>query len=158
MIRAALLAALLMALPGPAAAQLGGFAFPAEQPPAAPAPAPRQTSGEAFYPAHAAQVRQFSASDQWLIPHYFEQVRIDQTRARASRRKMERSLPDGMARPVEPGDVLRQDAMGQRLPATLERDLARLPPDLGRRMIGHDVALVRLSTGQVVDVIKDAVR
>lgn len=158
MIRAALLAALLMALPGPAAAQLGSFAFPADQPPAAPEPTPRRTTGEAFYPAHAAQVRGFTSSDQWQIPHYFERVRIDQTRARASRKKMERGLPDGMVRPVEPGDMLRADAMGTRLPATLERDLARLPPDLGRRIIGHDVALVRLSTGQVVDVIKEAVR
>ncbi len=114
-------------------------------------------TGPAAYDANPLAVTGFAGPDQWIIPRYFERLREDQIRAKASRKSMERALPAGVAKQPVKGDMLPPNFERRPLPSALRRDLPKLPSGLERVVIAHDVALVR-SDGLVVDVISGVVR
>lgn len=67
-------------------------------------------------------------------------------------------LPPGLQKRLARGDSLPPGIEKRRLPATLEKTLPRLPPDVARSVIGVDVVLVNRKTGLVLDVIADIAR
>jgi|GEM_PF-4746074 len=121
---------------------------------AAPQPLP---DGPAAYAGNANMVTGFAGPDQWIIPRYFERLREDQIRAKASRKKMARELPPGVAKRPAKGDILPGNFERRPLPTALTRDLPRLPSGIDRLIFAQDIALVR-SDGLVLDVIADVVK
>lgn len=113
--------------------------------------------GPAAYAEDVNMITGFAGPDQWIIPRYFERLREDQIRAKASRKKMTRALPAGVTKRPAKGDILPGNFDRQPLPTALIRDLPRLPKGLDRVILAQDIALVR-SDGLVLDVITDVVQ
>ncbi|MEL3889064.1 hypothetical protein V6B08_02260 [Ferrovibrio sp. MS7] len=114
-------------------------------------------TGPAAYDPNPLAVTGFAGPDQWIIPRYFERLREDQIRAKASRKNMARELPPGLSKLPAKGDVLPLNFERRPLPSALRRDLPKLPAGLERVVIAQDVALVR-SDGLVLDIISGVVR
>ncbi len=114
-------------------------------------------TGPAGYAADAAQVTGFAGPDQWIIGRYYERLREDQRRAKASRKNMPRDLPAGLASPPKKGDRLPAGFHHEPLPPALLRDLPALPPGLERLVVAHDVILLR-ADGLVLDLLHNVVR
>ena len=96
----------------------------------------------------------FNATENWLIPHYFEQVREKQKRAARSK-KYERNLPEGIRANPAKGDLLPLTLLARldRLPGPLQRELPPNRPDTERIVVGKNVLMVRRSTGEVLDIL-----
>ena len=115
------------------------------------------STGPASYAADAAQVSGFAGPDQWIIERYYERLREDQRRAKATRKNMPRDLPAGLASPPKKGDRLPAGFHREPLPPALLRDLPALPPGLERLVVAHDVILLR-ADGLVLDLLQNVVR
>lgn len=98
----------------------------------------------------------FDATERWMIPHYFFDVRERQRRAARSK-KYPRALPDGITADPAAGDRLPLTMLPrlERLPGALLRDLPPVRPDTDRRIVGKNVVMIRTSTGEVLDVLSN---
>lgn len=154
---AALAAALLLvpACGGPALAQTH-IAPPRPQPPPQPTPLPQAVPAQPQQPVDERSA--FNSTEQWLIPHYFAQIRDRQNRA-GRQKEFERALPAGLQQPPGKGDILPPAIRAEmpRLPGPLVRELPPRRPDTERLIAGKDVLLVRASTGEVLDIIGDVI-
>lgn len=145
-------AGLAIALLAPAAqAQLRG---PSLAPtPVAPTPAPEHT---VVAPPRAPVDDRvaFNSAESWIIPQYFALVREKQKRASRSK-EYPRALPAGIAAVPAKGDLLPQDILARldRLPGPLLRELPPRRPDTDRVVVGQNVLMVRVSTGEVLDIL-----
>lgn len=160
---AALALLLAAALAQPAAAQ-SGLVFPAaptadsDDPARLPAaaPDPKDVVGTE-YPSDAADVTAFVAPDRWIIRDYFVRRQKDRLLSKEDRRRSTRALPVGLSTQPRAGDILPAFERNP-LPQPLLRDLPRLPPGVERVVIGHDVILLRIRSGEVIDVLADILR
>ncbi len=101
----------------------------------------------------------FNHAERWLIPYYFDDVRIKQRRA-ARDKTQPRALPAGLTVAPAKGDLLQPAVMAElrRLPSPLIRQLPKERPDTTRLIAGKDVLMLRRSTGEVLDVLGNAIR
>ncbi|MBP7062880.1 hypothetical protein [Ferrovibrio sp.] len=114
-------------------------------------------TGPAAYAADANQVAGFAGPDQWIIPRYYQRLRDDQHRAKASRKNMPRDLPAGLSQRPAKGAMLPMNFVRELLPSALLRDLPALPGGIERLVIAQDVVLLR-GDGLVLDVLPNVVR
>lgn len=96
----------------------------------------------------------FNTAEQWLIPNFYTLTRDKQKRAARSK-KFDRNLPAGLAANPNKGDTLAPAVLAElaRLPGPLIRDLPPRRPDTDRVIVGKNVLMVRLSTGEVLDIL-----
>jgi hypothetical protein len=96
----------------------------------------------------------FNNSERWLIPTFYERVRVKQRRA-ARNKKYDRVMPAGITADPAKGDLLPMSVLAtlDRLPGPLLRELPPARPETDRVLVGKNILMVNTASGEVLDIL-----